>query len=70
MNRIIFKNWNIRRILYLFVGLFFVFTAIKDQTWWIAIFGLYFASMSIFRFGCAAGNCEVNYEYEKENSKS
>ena len=66
----VFKNWDIRRIFYLLGGMFFLFTAVKDQMWWIAIFGIYFMSMAFFRFGCAAGNCEVNYgpETKKENN--
>lgn len=63
----ILKNWDVRRILYLLGGIFFIITAIKDQTWWIAIFGVYFMSMAIFRFGCAAGNCEVPLTKKEEN---
>ncbi len=62
------KNWNFRRILYLIGGLSFIMIAVKDQVWWISIFGLYFVSMAVFRFGCASGNCEVNFEDKKENS--
>ena len=56
----IFKNWDLRRILYLLAGVFFIFTAAKDQAWFMGVFGLYFAAMAIFRFGCAAGNCEID----------
>ncbi len=62
------KNWDIRRTLYLIGGIAFTIIAIKDQTWWMIIFGVYFASMAIFRFGCASGNCEV--PLKKEDSKT
>ena len=65
----ILKNWDIRRIFYLLGGLFFIFTAIKDQIWWIAIFGIYFMSMAIFRFGCAAGNCEVPFDQKPKEQQ-
>lgn len=55
----ILKKWDIRRSFYLLGGIFFIVTAIKDQIWWVAIFGIYFISMAVFRFGCAAGNCEL-----------
>ncbi len=54
-----FRDWDFRRILYLLGGIFFVFTAINDKTWWLILFGLYFMAMSVFRFGCASGNCEI-----------
>ena len=60
------KNWNFRRILYLIGGLGMIATAIGDNTWWLAIFGLYFMAMAIFQFGCASGNCSIN---EKEQPK-
>ena len=65
----IFKNWDTRRFLYLLGGIFFIAIAVKDQMWWIALFGIYYISMAIFRFGCAAGNCEVNFDKEKKEEK-
>lgn len=61
------KNWNIRRVLYLVGGLFFIFTAINDRVWWISIFGVYFVSMAIFQWGCAKGNCSVDLKEDPEN---
>lgn len=55
----VLTNWDLRRILYLVGGIFFTIVAIKDQTWWMIPFGLYFVAMAIFRFGCASGNCEI-----------
>lgn len=62
------KNWNARRIFYLIGGLFFVAIAFVDRVWWIALFGLYYISMSVFRFGCAAGNCDV--PFSEKNTES
>lgn len=62
----ILKKWNIRRISYLLGGIFFIITAIKDQILWIAIFGIYFISMAVFRFGCAAGNCKLPLTQKEE----
>ena len=66
MNNLL-KNWNLRRFLYLGAGIFFVLIAINDRTWWMIPFGLYFVAMSIFRFGCAAGNCDI--PLQKDDSK-
>lgn len=59
MNNIL-KNWNLRRILYLLGGIFFVVASIKDQFWIILPFGLYFIAMAVFRFGCAKASCTVS----------
>lgn len=65
------KNWNIRRVLYLLGGIMFAMIAAKDGVWWMALFGLYFIAMSIFRFGCAAGTCNAKpFESEKMNQNS
>jgi hypothetical protein len=53
----ILNNWTIKRFIYLLMGIFFIVAGIKDQIWWIIIIGIYALSMSIFGFGCAAGNC-------------
>ncbi|MBF8457579.1 hypothetical protein IV494_10355 [Kaistella sp. G5-32] len=58
------KYWNIRRVLYLIGGVFFVLVAVNDRSWWMIPFGLYFISMAVFRFGCATGNCEVPFSKE------
>lgn len=64
----LFKGtWNLRRIVYLLGGVFFVILAVKDQTWWLIPFGLYFVAMAVIGFGCAAGNCDV-IERPRRNS--
>ena len=61
----IFKNWNIKRFIYLLMGIFFVFASIKDQFWLMTILGIYVLSMAIFGFGCAAGNCGLETKKSK-----
>lgn len=61
-------NWNLRRIIYLIGGLFFMMVAINDRTWWMVPFGLYFVGMAIFRLGCASGNCEVPGEKNRKHN--
>lgn len=60
------KNWNLRRIIYLIGGVFFILIAVNDRSWWMIPFGLYFIAMAIFRFGCASGNCDVPFTNNKE----
>ncbi|MGE3823060.1 MAG: hypothetical protein AB7G44_02460 [Bacteroidia bacterium] len=37
-----------------------------DKQWFGVFFGGYFASMGIFSFGCAAGNCAVPKQKKTE----
>lgn len=55
-NRIL-KGWTIRRILYLSIGIATIVMAFMYHDWMIGIVGAYFASMGLFAFGCASGNC-------------
>lgn len=55
-----FSTWNWRRIIYFLGGLFFVALAWKDQVWWIAIIGVYYILMAIFKWGCVGKNCQIN----------
>ena len=52
-------GWNFTRIAYTAVGLYIVFQAFADKQWSFLPLGLYFASMGVFAFGCAGGNCYV-----------
>lgn len=80
-NRIL-KGWNFRRVLYIAMGAFIIGQAILTQQYFIVLFGLYFASMGIFNFGCASGVCayvppprakevkqDIEYELVAEDSK-
>jgi hypothetical protein len=53
----IFKNWTFIRGLYTVLGIYIIAQSIMDKQWIGLVFGGYFASMGIFAFGCAAGNC-------------
>ncbi|AZI67105.1 hypothetical protein EIB71_05245 [Kaistella daneshvariae] len=64
MNKNIFKNWSLSRVLYFCAGVFFVLIAVNDRVWWMIPFGVYFAVMAIFKFGCAGGACEIPSEKE------
>lgn len=66
-------GWSIRRVLYLAMGIYVIVQSIKDQQWFGVLLGTYFASMWLFAFGCASGNCfggscEVN-EPETQTKK-
>lgn len=58
-------NWPLRRIIYLVGGLWMIVQAVMDRLWIFLPLGIYFMGMSIFKFGCASGNCAV--EQPKEN---
>jgi hypothetical protein len=51
------NDWTFTRALYLILGIVVIVQSVMTQQWFGAIFGAYFASMGLFAFGCAAGNC-------------
>ncbi len=53
----ILTNWTFTRALYIGLGVFVIINSIIYQQWFGLIFGAYFASMGLFRFGCASGDC-------------
>jgi hypothetical protein len=57
MKKRILANWTFVRILYLLMGLFVIVQSAISRQWLGILFGGYFASMGLFAFGCAAGNC-------------
>lgn len=50
-------NWTFTRGLYLLIGVSVIIESAVQQQWFGVLFGGYFASMGLFAFGCAAGNC-------------
>jgi uncharacterized membrane protein YhaH (DUF805 family) len=54
-------GWTMIRALYAIIGLWILAQSIVDQQWIVTLFGLYFASMGLFGFGCAGGTCYANY---------
>ena len=51
------SGWTITRALYLVLGTFVIVQSTLNQQWLGVLFGTYFASMGLFGFGCAVGNC-------------
>lgn len=51
------SGWNLVRVIYLLVGLLVMVQSFLQKEWFGVFFGGYFASMGLFAFGCAAGNC-------------
>ncbi|CAN5442690.1 hypothetical protein BH10BAC1_BH10BAC1_17120 [soil metagenome] len=70
-NRIL-SGWTFTRVLYLALGTAVVMNGIANKEWWGILLGGYFASMGLFAFGCASGNClggNCNVE-PKQNNKT
>jgi len=57
MKQRILTGWTVTRVLYLGLGTAVIINAVMIQQWFGVLFGGYFASMGLFAFGCAAGNC-------------
>lgn len=53
----IFKGWTVMRALYTVAGIAVIIQSSAIHSWVGVIFGVYFTSMGVFGFGCAAGNC-------------
>ena len=61
----ILTNWTFTRALYLLMGIALIVQSVMSKQWFGVAFGGYFASMGLFAFGCAAGNClRENYVAE------
>lgn len=64
------KGWNLRRVLYLVLGVIVIVQAVHTAQYLLILFGAYFASMGIFNFGCASGACPyVPPVREKERTR-
>jgi hypothetical protein len=57
MKERILNNWTFMRAIYLLMGITVIVQSVINQQWFGVAFGGYFASMGLFAFGCAAGNC-------------
>lgn len=53
----ILTNWTFIRVLYLLMGGYIIFQSAIHEQWLGIVAGVYFASMGLFAFGCASGNC-------------
>jgi hypothetical protein len=58
------------RGIYLVMGIFVIIQSLWMHQWLGVLFGIYFASMGLFSFGCAAGNCMVNEPLSTPAKKS
>lgn len=67
MKQRILSGWTLTRVLYLAMGIYIVVQSVLEQQWIGILLGGYFASMGLFAFGCAAGNCGVNYSDSRKN---
>jgi hypothetical protein len=63
----ILTNWTFTRALYVFMGIAVIVQSAMSKQWFGVAFGGYFASMGLFAFGCAAGNC-AREPQQKSNS--
>lgn len=59
MKERILSGWTLTRVLYLVMGTYIIVQSVLEQQWIGILLGGYFASMGLFAFGCAAGNCGV-----------
>lgn len=66
------SGWTVIRAIYVLAGIGIIVQGVMDKQWFVAVFGMYFASMGIFNFGCAGGACYVpnrNYSSPAQNFK-
>lgn len=59
MKERLLTGWTIQRGLYVIIGGILITQSIMEAQWIGMAIGGYFASMGIFAFGCAAGNCGI-----------
>lgn len=57
MKERILNGWTVTRVFYVGLGTVVFIISLINQEWFGALIGSYFASMGVFAFGCAAGNC-------------
>lgn len=62
-------GWTLMRVIYVAMGVFLIGSSYEIQQWLGVIFGLYFASMGVFVFGCASGACYPNSTQNSSNLK-
>ncbi|MBS1952451.1 MAG: hypothetical protein OJF59_002075 [Cytophagales bacterium] len=60
MKQRVITGWNFQRVIYVLLGGAIIVQSVMQHEWGGVILGGYFASMGVFAFGCAAGNCFGN----------
>lgn len=68
MKERILTNWTFTRVLYLVMGLSIGALSIINAEWLGLAFGAYFATMGLFAFACASGNCGIEPKQNKSSS--
>lgn len=67
MKERILNGWSFIRIIYIVMGVLVMYQSAIMHEWIGFAFGCYFASMGLFRFGCAAGNCATGNTFQTSN---
>jgi len=62
------SGWTFIRAFYLLTGVAVIVQSVMEAQWFGLILGGYFSSMAVFNYGCAAGNCSVNYAEPKKQA--
>jgi len=68
-NRLL-SGWNVRRVIYLVMGIMILVQAWQESQWMLSVFGGYFAAMGLFALGCAGSNCAINTSQNARYSKN
>jgi len=69
MKERLLTNWTVVRVIYTLLGIIVTTQSIMTHQWFASIFGLYFKSMGVFGFGCAAGQCHNITFHQKPQTK-
>lgn len=64
------KNWNLSRILFLFLGISILYQTTQSNEWFGYIIGIYFLLMGVFSLGCASGNCGIPHSSKTSDTNS
>lgn len=60
-------NWTITRAIYTILGMLVIYQGIAEKQTFAIAFGLYFAAMGLFNFGCASGVCNNSLNETKRS---
>lgn len=67
MKERLLTGWTITRVIYIGLGIMVIMNGVQAHHWLSIFFGIYFASMGLFSFGCASGNCYTGYTTNQSN---
>lgn len=60
------NGWSVIRVIYLLLGSAVIAQGIMEKQWFAVAFGVYFASMGVFNYGCASGACYTSSTNRQE----